>query len=242
MFYLSFPIYSHFITLHSLLWIEISIWHHFSFSSKTSISISYTAGLSAFTIRSENIFILAFIFFILSLFLPSFFFHFAFVFWKIFTLDMEFSPDRFFLILNMPFHSLLECFLWEVNCYSYHLSPIFCLFRLIWIPLRYLLLSSFWSCVIFFVFLFLEICSPFFLWTADFLSTWKFLFFLSRALISYFSRIPNTCNLNSLFLSKAIETLFFYFYSFSLCVYLQIISTDLSWNSLTLFSILSNLH
>lgn len=143
MFYLSFPIYSHFITLHSLLWIEISIWHHFSFSSKTSISISYTAGLSAFTIRSENIFILAFIFFILSLFLPSFFFHFAFVFWKIFTLDMEFSPDRFFLILNMPFHSLLECFLWEVNCYSYRLSPIFCLFRLIWIPLRYFLSTAF---------------------------------------------------------------------------------------------------
>ena len=75
------------------------------------------------------------------------------------------------------------------------------------------------------------------------LSTGKFLFFLSHVLVSYFPRIPNTCNLNSLiFLSKVIETLLFYFHSFSLCVYLQIISTDLSWNSLTLFSILPNLH
>ena len=34
-------------------------------------------------------------------------------------------------------------FLWEVSCYSNHLSPICCLFRLIWIPLRYFLSIAF---------------------------------------------------------------------------------------------------
>lgn len=147
----------------------------------------------------------------------------------------------------MSFHSLLECFLWEVSYYSYHLSPICCLFRLIWIPLRYFLSIAFIIVIIYdFLCIYLpwDLLSFFFYKLPIFDQLRNFYFSCSMFLfLFYFPRIPNTCNLNSLiFLSKVIETLFFYFYSFSLCVYLQIISTDLSWNSLTLFSILSNLH
>ena len=51
------------------------------------------------------------------------------------------------------------------------------------------------------------------------LSTGKFLFFLSHVLVSYFPRIPNTCNLNSLiFISKVIETIILFPFFLSLCL------------------------
>lgn len=102
---------------------------------------------------------------------------------------------------NMWCHSLLECFLWEVSCYSYHfllcgLSRDLKVSRFLtqlslrlftWLSLRLftcLLFSSFWSYVIFFVFISIGVCSPFLI--CKLLSLIKLVIF-GQYLFKYFS-------------------------------------------------------